>query len=57
MKFEIVIKQGMVEVAKIQGIVNVPPRYVSVEELQRLPEIEGLLERLTGHRFHIQEMC
>lgn len=53
MKFEIVVKQSVKEVARIKGIISVDYSQITKEELEKVIETETLLEKLTGLRFHI----
>jgi hypothetical protein len=52
MKFELVIIRSFGNRLVIPGR-EVDSRYLSVEDLRRVPEVEQFLEKLLGIRFHI----
>ena len=70
MKFNVVFKRGMTEVARVGGVRELaPPDATGIEAVNQamgrtLDPIEALaiigaeqlLERITGHRVHIEQM-
>ncbi len=56
-RFQIVVKEGVNTTATIQGRERVlTAETMTVGDAQRIPEVEAFLERLTGLRFHIEQM-
>ncbi len=54
MRFEIVIRSGLQELAHIVGAQEV--QNATVEELEKVIEVEQFLERLLGLRIHLNEV-
>lgn len=55
MKFNLVIKNGLETIIEVKGRVDIPKEALTVAEMERIPSVEQLLEKLTGFRFHIME--
>lgn len=53
MRFEITVKNSHIQIAHIMGR-DVDAKHISVADIEKVIEVEQYLERLTGHRFHIQ---
>ena len=57
MRFHVVVKQGVETLADVKGREDViTTDTLSVEDVQRIPDVEAFLERLTGLRFHIEQL-
>jgi len=54
-QYEIDVKQGLNTVAYVLGM-KLPADTLTVAQLQEIPELEAKLEKLTGHRFHINQV-
>lgn len=53
MKVNITVITGFKDVVQITGTKRISPADLTVEDCNRVSEIEQFLERLTGLRFHI----
>ncbi len=57
LRFRVVIKNGERQIANICGTDGpLTTGTMTVEDAQRIPETEQFLERLTGLRFHIEQV-
>lgn len=56
MKFEIVVRKSLTEIARITGERTVRDNEITSEEIEQILHIETLLEKLTGFRFHINQI-
>lgn len=57
MRFQIVVKRGNVTTSLITGLPDVVNTdTLTVADVQKIPEVEAFLERLTGLRFHIEQL-
>jgi hypothetical protein len=55
LKFGVVIKKGVTTLASVEGV----PRnseLITFEDVNKVIEVEQWLEKLTGLRFHIQQI-
>lgn len=56
-RFQIVVKEGVDTRATVEGREHVlTTDSLTVGDVERIPEVEAFLERLTGLRFHIEQM-
>lgn len=55
-KFEIVVRKSTEEIARIKGWKKVSDNELTVEEQEQIIPMEALLEKLTGFRFHINQV-
>ena len=55
MRFTITFKKGLKVIAHIEGVKNVDKRTLTVDELDKILEVEPFIEKLTGLRVHINE--
>jgi hypothetical protein len=55
-RFEIVVKRGISEVCKIEAAMNTPLNAITLADMQRVIATEQFLEKLTGLRFHINQI-
>ena len=56
LKFEMIVKKGLEEVARINGIVEVSPDHFTLTDAAKILEAEKFLERCFGLRFHIDQI-
>jgi hypothetical protein len=52
MRFELIVKSGQTELARVPGN-TVDEEFISVADLNKVIEVEQYLEKLFGLRFHI----
>lgn len=56
MRFEIIVLKSLTEVVRIKGEKIIGENELTKEEVESVIHIETLLEKLTGFRFHINQM-
>jgi len=56
LKFKLTFKQGVQDVAVIIGVRDVKGSEITLAELDRIPEVEAFIEKLTGLRLHIDQV-
>jgi hypothetical protein len=55
-RFELVIKKGTAEVGRIEGAENIPLKAITLADMNHVIAAEQFLEKLTGYRFHINQI-
>lgn len=56
LRFRVTALSGPKRLAQIDGILDVDPAGITLEDMRQVILCEQLLERLTGVRFHIEEV-
>ena len=56
MRFEVIFKEGMSEIATVRGIKDIPSEEIGTVEFVALLSAEQFIEKLTGLRVHINEV-
>lgn len=55
-RFEVVVKNGVDTLVTLEGKRALMPKDITAAELLEIPELECKLEKLTGYRFHINQV-
>ena len=56
MRFQILVKMGRLTGRHITGVVDVPKEQFTAADAEMVVKVEQFLERITGHRFHINQV-
>jgi len=54
MKFNLTFKKGIEIVTQLPGLVNFDKRLLTLDDLEKVLQLEKDLERFTGYRVHIE---